>query len=116
VQQLLNLNIMALTELTCLFLPYLKKAARHYSSIPKSSKGYSLSGLMNISSVAGQMTLPYMAIYAASKAFVTSFTEALHHELMEERSPLAVVAVLPGATPTSIWERVSRSILDRALS
>lgn len=68
VKKLNYLNVNSLTEMTSLFLPYLKKAARHYSS--KKRGRHSLTGLLNISSLVGEMPVPFWTQYAATKAYV----------------------------------------------
>lgn len=54
--------------------------------------------LLNVSSVASFQPAPLLAVYAATKAFVTSLTEGLHEEL--RGTGVAVTAVCPGLTPT----------------
>ncbi|MDY6321935.1 MAG: SDR family oxidoreductase [Succinivibrio sp.] len=81
---LLTLNIMALTVLTKLFLKDM------------------LSGnggrILNVSSIASLLPGPYMGIYYASKAYVTSFTKALWQET--HGSKVSVTALLPGPMAT----------------
>jgi uncharacterized protein len=55
------------------------------------------------SSVAGTMPGPYYATYAASKAYLLSFAEALRHELKD--TGVTVTALLPGATDTEFFDR-----------
>jgi uncharacterized protein len=55
------------------------------------------------SSIAGTMPGPYYSTYAASKAYLLSFAEALRHEL--EDSGVTVTALLPGATDTEFFDR-----------
>jgi short-subunit dehydrogenase len=55
------------------------------------------------SSTASLMPGPYYATYAASKAFVQSFAEALRHEL--DGSGVTVTALLPGPTDTAFFAR-----------
>ncbi len=60
-------------------------------------------GILNISSIAGHMVSPQAATYAASKAFVSSFSEAIHEELAP--SGVTVTAICPGLTRTEFHER-----------
>ena len=57
------------------------------------------------SSIAGEMPGPYYAVYAASKAFLQSFSEALHYELKDLGHRVTVTALQPGATETEFFER-----------
>lgn len=59
--------------------------------------------LINVSSTAAFAPVPRMAVYAASKAFVLSFTEAITAELARE--PIDVVALCPGATKSDFGRR-----------
>jgi uncharacterized protein len=90
--EMIDLNMRALTELSLAFVDSL---ARHRG------------GLLNVGSMAGFLPGPGMAVYYATKAYVLSFTEALHSEL----KPLGVrVAVLcPGPVPTEFAERAGIS-------
>jgi uncharacterized protein len=54
-------------------------------------------------SVASTMPGPYYATYAASKAFVLSFAEAIRHELKD--SGVTVTALMPGPTDTEFFDR-----------
>ncbi len=89
---MLEVNITALTHLTHLLLPMLR--ARQPSAI------------LNVSSVAGFYPLPEMAVYAATKAYVTSFSEALRMELAPAR--IIVTALCPGPVPTEFFAVASR--------
>lgn len=60
-------------------------------------------GLINVASVVGFFPWPYFATYAASKAFLVSWTEALAAELRDD--PIDVLALCPGATTTKFHER-----------
>ena len=55
------------------------------------------------SSIAALMPGPFYAVYAASKAFVQSFSEALRNELKDTN--ITVTALQPGATDTNFFER-----------
>ena len=87
--QMLQVNIVALTELTRLFLPGMlaRKAGR----------------VLNVGSTGSFAPAPYMAAYAASKAYVLSFSEGLSEEL--RGSGVTVTALCPGVTPTGFQER-----------
>ncbi|MEJ2685884.1 MAG: SDR family NAD(P)-dependent oxidoreductase [Gammaproteobacteria bacterium] len=60
--------------------------------------GYSSSAIINVSSPAAYQPVPYMAVYAATKAFVHSFSQALHGE-WKSRGVL-VQTLVPGPTAT----------------
>ncbi len=62
-------------------------------------------GLLNVSSVAGWMPAANSATYAASKAFVTSFSESIHAELKPKG--IHVTALCPGFTRTEFQARAS---------
>lgn len=57
------------------------------------------------SSIAAEMPGPYYAVYAASKAFVQSFAEALRYEVKE--SGITVTSLQPGATDTNFFARAN---------
>ncbi len=87
---MINLNIVALTALTRFFLP----------GFVKRNKGR----ILNVSSTASFMPGPLQAVYFASKAYVTSFSNALAEELHDTN--VTVTALMPGATDTE-FGRVS---------
>ncbi len=55
------------------------------------------------SSIAGTMPGPFLAVYAASKAFLKSFAEGIREELKD--SGIVVTALMPGATETNFFRR-----------
>ena len=55
------------------------------------------------SSIAGTMPTPLEAVYGASKAFVLSFSQSLHHELKD--TGVTVTALQPGPTDTNFFHR-----------
>lgn len=59
-------------------------------------------GIINVASNASFQPLPYMATYAASKAFVLHFSEAIRHELTGRG--IHVMATCPGSTATNFFE------------
>jgi short-subunit dehydrogenase len=62
--------------------------------------------LLNVSSIAGFQPAPRLAVYAATKAYVTSLTESLHEEV--EPHGVHVTALCPGLTKTE-FQRVSNT-------
>jgi short-subunit dehydrogenase len=58
-------------------------------------------GVINVASTAAFQPVPNMAVYGATKAFVLSFSEALHEEV--RASGVKVVALCPGATSTEFF-------------
>jgi len=54
--------------------------------------------IINVSSLAGEMPLPYMSVYAAAKAGLSSWSEALRIELTKQK--VRVVTLAPGPSPT----------------
>ncbi len=87
-QNMIDLNIKALVELSYFFAGLFKK------------QGFGW--IMNVSSVASFLAGPYMAVYYASKNFVTSFTLAMASELKD--SNIIVCALCPGYTETKFQD------------
>jgi short-subunit dehydrogenase len=85
---MIDLNVRALTELSLLFVESL---ARHRG------------GVLNVASVAAFLPGPGMAVYYATKAYVLSFSEALHRELADQG--IRVTALCPGPVPTEFQAR-----------
>lgn len=90
-QNMLQLNIMALTDLTALFLDGMKKR--------KSGR------ILNVGSIAAFQPIPNFSVYAASKAYVMQFTEALNYEL--RGSGVTVTLLSPGVTETGFVARAN---------
>ncbi|MEN9974109.1 MAG: hypothetical protein RLZZ282_115 [Verrucomicrobiota bacterium] len=84
IEAMLRLNIEALTHLTHALLP----AMIHRGS----------GAILNVSSIAGLLPLPDFAVYAATKAYVSSFSEALRIELRGHG--IRVLTVCPGPVHT----------------
>jgi hypothetical protein len=84
-----RLNVLALVRLT------------HAALGPMLERGNG--SIVNVSSLAGESPAPYNATYGATKAYVTSFTEALSEELRGRG--VRVQALLPGFTRTEFQER-----------
>jgi short-subunit dehydrogenase len=58
--------------------------------------------ILNVASTAGMQPLPYSAGYSAAKAYVLTFSEALHHELRGRG--VTVTALCPGPVETEFWK------------
>lgn len=95
--EIVQVNIVALVDLTGLLLPGMLQRKR--------------GGILNVGSVAGFLPGPHMAVYYASKAFVMSFSEALHEEL--RGTGVAVTNLCPGATESN-FSQVARGKHTRA--
>jgi short-subunit dehydrogenase len=67
-------------------------------------------GILNVSSIAAFAPAPSSATYAATKAFVSSFSEALHAELAEHH--VHVTALCPGFTRTEFQDRAEFDASD----
>jgi short-subunit dehydrogenase len=78
----------AVVALTSAFLPGM--AARRRGAI------------LNVASTAGMQPLPYSAGYSAAKAYVLTFSEALHQEA--RGSGVTVTALAPGPVSTEFWD------------
>jgi uncharacterized protein len=85
---MIDLNVRALTELSLAFTDAL---VRHRG------------GILNVASIAGFLPGPGMAVYYASKAYVLSFSEALHVELKPRG--VRVTALCPGPVATEFQAR-----------
>src|ERR1044072_1652397 len=85
---MIDLNVRALVELTHLFLQPMRERKR--------------GAILNVASTAAFQPVPFMTTYAATKAFVLSFSEAL----WEENRPygIEVMALCPGVTNTNFFE------------
>jgi len=81
-QRMINLNILALTHLSRLFLPGMisRKSGR----------------ILNVASTASFQPGPTMAVYFATKSYVLSFSEAINNEVRE--NGVTVTALCPGST------------------
>jgi len=86
--QMIDVNVRMLTELS---LAFVEPLARHHG------------GLLNVGSVAGFLPGPGSAVYYATKAYVLSFSEALHSEL--KARGIRVTVLCPGPVPTEFAER-----------
>jgi uncharacterized protein len=98
-QGLLRLNLEALVALTHGLLPPMVERRR--------------GGIINVASQMAFQAMPYFAVYAASKAFVLSFSEALAEEL--RGSGVRVTAVAPGFISTEFAEVAGSQAAERRL-
>src|SRR2546421_9772137 len=90
--EMLQVNIVALTTLTRALLPQMIARKR--------------GAILNVSSSAGFLPIPGMAAYAASKAYVNSFSEALRGEL--RGTGVTVAALCPGPVHTEFGDAAKR--------
>jgi len=95
---MIDLNVRALSELSLYFIESLER-----------NRG----GVLNVASVAAFIPGPNMAVYYATKAYVLSFSEALHYELASRG--IRVTALCPGPVPTEFQARAGFTI-DGALN
>ena len=93
-EQQVQLNVLAVLRLCSAALPQMTGQGR--------------GTILNIASVAGLYPSPGSATYAATKAFVCSFSDALHEEL--RGTPVSVTASLPGFTRTEFHQRSASTV------
>jgi hypothetical protein len=90
-RDMIALNLESLVELTSLFMGPMTAARRGY--------------ILNVASTAAFQPVPNFAVYAATKAFILSFTEALHEEL--KGTGVSATALCPGLTDTEFHARAN---------
>jgi NAD(P)-dependent dehydrogenase (short-subunit alcohol dehydrogenase family) len=88
VRKQLEVNFIGHVAVTQAFLPLLRRARGR---------------IVNIGSVGGEVALPFLSPYAASKHAIEGFSDSLRREV--ERLGVRVSVVRPGAIQSSIWER-----------
>jgi short-subunit dehydrogenase len=98
--EMVQLNITAVVELTGLFLPLMQ--ARKDGAI------------INVSSIAAFQPIPYMSVYAATKAFLLNFSEALWAE--NKDLGVRILAVCPGPTESEFYNRADFPQSTKALN
>ncbi len=86
---IIDVNIRAQVGLSYAYIPVLRKFPKAY--------------LLNLASTTAYQTVPYLNIYASTKAFALSFTRGLRYEL--RHSPISVSALSPGSTDTDFVNR-----------
>ena len=92
VKEMLAVNVTALTLLTRLLLPGMIAQRR--------------GAILNVSSTAGFLPIAGFAVYAATKAYVTSFSEAIRSEL--HGTGVTVTSLCPGPVPTEFTQVAAR--------
>lgn len=95
VQQMFQVNVLALMKVTQQLIPMMKKDSR----------------IINISSIAGLSASPFLAVYASTKHAVEGFSEALRKELM--LLGIHVIVIGPGSIKTPIWQKGFSTIKDK---
>jgi short-subunit dehydrogenase len=96
--EMLQVNVVALTELTRLFVPSLLERR---------------GAILNVASTVAFQPSPYMSAYGATKAFVLSFTEALWAEYRGRG--LHVAAVCPGPVETPFIDAMGAGVRSTAV-
>ena len=96
-RQMISVNIVALTMLTRALLPAMIEKKR--------------GAILNVSSSAGFLPIRKMAVYAASKAYVTSFSDAIRGEVRKQG--IVVSALCPGPVDTEFSSVARRSIVKQ---
>lgn len=94
VREQLTVNVVALTTLTRAFLPPMLEKKR--------------GAILNVSSSAGFLSIRKMAVYAASKAYVTSFSDGIRGEVRKQG--IVVSALCPGPVDTEFSSVARRSM------
>src|SRR5207302_1853851 len=90
--EMIQVNVLAVTALTRALLPQMIAQNR--------------GAILNVSSSAGFLPIPGFAVYAATKAYVTSFSEALRAEV--RGTGVSVCALCPGPVHTEFQEVAKR--------
>jgi short-subunit dehydrogenase len=98
-RQEILLNAAAVVDLSHAFLPAMLERGR--------------GGIINLASMAAFQPLPYMSVYAATKAFVLSFSQGLRGEVRSKG--VKVLAVCPGPVDTPFFEATGKAGLRKSL-
>lgn len=91
--EMLQLNMLTLVQLTHALIPELKKHSKSY--------------ILNVASTAAYQAVPTLSLYAASKSFVLLFTRAIRLEL--KGTEISVSCLCPGPTATDFVTRAGMS-------
>ena len=95
-QQMMQVNMSTLVNLTHALLPVLKEQTQSY--------------ILNVASTAAFQAVPTMTLYAASKAFVRSFTRGLRFEL--RGTPVSVTCLCPGPVATNFIQQAGMEAMQ----
>ena len=95
--KLINLNLVAPTQLCQLFIPLLQQQSQSY--------------ILNIASTASYQAIPFLTVYASSKAYIQRFSRGLSQELSGKG--ISVTCISPGPTDTD-WAKTA-SVPAKAL-
>ena len=87
-EKMITVNILALTSLTHLFA----------NDMANRGGGH----ILNVASLAAWLPIPNQNVYAATKAYVLSFSQALHNEMRAAGNGVSVTALCPGYTATKM--------------
>ena len=87
IENMMNLNMLAVVKMVNTVLPYMHKESQ----------------IVNLASCSGYMPIPYLNIYASTKAFVLSYSRALNEELKYRQ--IHVLAVCPYWVETEFFDR-----------
>ena len=89
-ERMITVNVLALTSLSHLYA----------NDMATRKKGY----ILNLASLAAWMAIPNQNVYAATKAYVLSFTQALANEMKAANNGVVVSALCPGYTATKMMD------------
>ena len=92
IKKIIDVNLLGLINVTRLSLPYMTKGSK----------------IMNISSVAGPISIPFQTMYSVSKAGVLAFSNGLRNELRP--LDIKVTSILPGDTKTGFTASREKSV------
>ena len=92
IKKIIDVNLLGLINVTRLSLPYMTKGSK----------------IINISSVAGPISIPFQTMYSVSKAGVLAFSNGLRNELRP--LDIKVTSILPGDTKTGFTASREKSV------
>lgn len=96
-QRMMQVNMHTLVQLTHVLLPELKNHSKSY--------------ILNVASTAAFQSVPTMALYAASKAFVRSFSRSLRYEL--KNTTVSVTCLSPGPIATNFIRQAGMEAMQK---